>query len=82
MDEIERRFDLLTAGAIEKTKQGWPRSWSYESGDRQIFLKVVSRFSSNYAPYFGTLLTPLVNGIRVAGPFAPEWSDQPTGTGP
>jgi hypothetical protein len=75
MDEIERRFELLTTGEIHKTKQGWPRSWSYESGNRHEFLKIVSRFSSNYAPYFGTLLTPLVNGIRIAGPFAPAWSD-------
>src|SRR5437016_6533784 len=77
MDEIERRFELLTGGEMEKTKQGWPRSWSYESEDRQTFLKVVSRFSSNYAPYFGTLLAPLVNGIRSAGPFAPSWTDHP-----
>ena len=77
IDEIERRFELLRAGKLEKTKQGWPRSWSYESEDRQTFLKVVSRFSSNYAPYFGTLLAPLVNGIRIAGPFAPSWTDHP-----
>lgn len=76
MDEIEKRFELLTAGSLDKTKQGWPRSWSYESGDRQMFLTMVSRFTSNYAPYFGTLLTPLVNGIRVAGPFTPTWSDR------
>ena len=76
MDEIERRFELLSAGAIEKSKQGWPQSWSYESKDRGTFLKVVSRFSSNYAPYFGTLLTPLVSGIRVAGPFMPTWAEQ------
>ena len=73
MDEIERRFELLMGGKVEKTKQGWPRSWSFDSVDRKTFLKVVSRFSSNYAPYFGTLLTPLVNGIRVKGPFAPAW---------
>lgn len=29
--------------------------------------------SSNYAPLFGQLLAPLVNGIRVEGPFHPEW---------
>ena len=75
MDETERRFDLLPSGNMEKTKQGWPRSWSYESEDRQTFLRAVSRFTSNYAPYFGTLLTPLVNGIRIAGPFSPSWSD-------
>src|SRR3712207_8445536 len=31
-------------------------------------------FSSNYAPLFGTLLTPLVNGIRVSGDFRPSWA--------
>lgn len=35
----------------------------------------MTRFSSNYAPLFGTLLTPLVSGIRVAGQFAPTWPD-------
>src|SRR5439155_19345003 len=74
LDEIERRFDLLTVGEVERTKQGWPKLWHWESGDRDEFLRVVSRFSSNYARYFGTLLTPAVNGIRVAGPFQPDWS--------
>jgi hypothetical protein len=75
MDEIERRFAPLP-GDLSKTKQGWPESWFYESDDRQTFLKIVSRFTSNYAPRFGTLLTPLVSGIRVAGRFVPVWSDQ------
>ncbi len=75
MDEIDRRFDLLSSGNMEKTKQGWPRAWSYESEDRQTFLKTISRLTSNYAPHFGTLLTPLVNAIRIAGPFSPSWSD-------
>jgi hypothetical protein len=73
LDEIERRFDLLTVGDIERTKQGWPKLWRWESADREQFLQVVSRFSSNYARHFGRLLTPVVNGIRVAGPFQPRW---------
>jgi hypothetical protein len=76
MEEIERRFELLKVGSIEKTRQGWPRSWSYETKDRATFLQMVSRFSSNYAPLFGTLLTPLVSGLRVAGPFKPTWLDR------
>jgi hypothetical protein len=44
--------------------------------DRAGFVRTVSRFSSNYAPRFGTLLTPIVNGIRVAGPFKPEWATE------
>ncbi|MGE0308459.1 MAG: hypothetical protein AB7H92_03680 [Microbacteriaceae bacterium] len=74
IEEIEKRFALLAVGDVRKTRQGWPISWSWSSEDRSSFIKVVSRFSSNYAKWFGTLLTPLVNGIRVAGPFAPTWS--------
>ncbi len=73
MDEIERRFDFIAEGELEKTKQGWPRLWRWATGDRAAFIKTVSRFSSNYAAYFGTLLTPLVNGIRVSWPFKPCW---------
>ncbi len=72
-DEIEKRFDLLVSGEVTKNRQGWPISWSWETEDRTDLVKAVTRFSSNYAPLFGSLLTPLVNGIRVAGPFRPEW---------
>lgn len=76
MEEIEKRFDLLPPGKVQKTRQGWPLAWSAEwpFGKRAEFLSAISRFSSNYAPLFGRLLTPLVNGVRVAGPFSPTWN--------
>ncbi len=76
MDEIEARFELLPPGEVHKTRQGWPLAWSGEwpAGERAEFLAAISRFSSNYAPLFGRLLTPLVNGVRVAGPFCPDWN--------
>ena len=74
MDEIELRFSALTSGSPRKTKQGWPISWEFSSADRNTFIKEILRFSSNHAPLFGTLLTPLVNGIRVKGPFFPAWA--------
>jgi hypothetical protein len=77
IDEIEERFDMLNVGEVQRTRQGWPLSWRWETDDREAFIKQVLRFSSNYAPLFGRLLTPLVNGIRVAGPFAPSWSFGP-----
>ena len=75
MDEIEKRFDLLPEGTVTKTRQGWPLTWagSWPVEERREFLRSVSRFSSNYAPLYGRLLTPLVNGLRVAGPFSPKW---------
>ena len=76
MEEIERRFELLPPGEVQKTRQGWPLAWSGEwpLEKRTEFLSAISRFSSNYAPLFGRLLTPLVNGVRVAGPFSPTWN--------
>ncbi|MFJ9936409.1 hypothetical protein ACIRSJ_25225 [Streptomyces virginiae] len=75
LHEIELRFSILEDGELRRTRRGWPLSWTLETADRETFLKTVMRFSSNYAPLFGRLLTPLVNGIRVAGPFVPAWSD-------
>jgi hypothetical protein len=78
MDEIEERFALLPDGKLQKTKVGWPLTWTWETEDRDTFIAAISRFASNYAPLFGTLLTPLVNGVRVAGPFYPAWTkDKP-----
>ncbi|MCP5451690.1 MAG: hypothetical protein H6972_14315 [Gammaproteobacteria bacterium] len=74
MDEIELRFSLLTGGTVRRNKQGWPQSWSWETDDRATFIKTVTRFSSNHSPRFGRLLTPLVNGVRVAGAFLPAWN--------
>ena len=76
MEEIEKRFDLLPPGRVQKTRQSWPLTWSGEwpFEKRAEFLRAISRFSSNYAPLFGRLLTPLVNGVRVAGPFTPTWN--------
>lgn len=80
MDEIEERFApaFLPDGKFQKTKVGWPLTWTLETGDREAFIASISRFASNYAPLFGTLLTPLVNGVRVSGPFYPVWpNDKP-----
>lgn len=77
IDEIEKRFATLEVGELRRNGHGWPTSWSWATGDRAAFVRVVTRFSSNYAPLFGRLLTPLVNGIRVSGPFAPKWAAGP-----
>ena len=78
MDEIEERFALLPDGKLRKTKVGWPLTWTWETENRDAFISAISRFASNYSPLFGTLLTPLVNGVRVAGPFYPTWTaDKP-----
>ncbi|GGT94441.1 hypothetical protein GCM10010177_62040 [Actinomadura citrea] len=72
---VENRFALLGEGDLRRDPDGWPVSWSWECADRAEFLRIITRFSSNQAAFFGRLLTPLVNGIRVAGPFRPVWAE-------
>ena len=72
MDTIKERFKLVSAGDFERSPVEWPEYWYYyEEQDRDAFLKQVRWFSSNHSKQFGRLLTPLVDGIRVRGPFSP-----------
>jgi hypothetical protein len=78
MDDIMRRFDLFATGAFtyRSNNSKWPVSWTFSSGDRAEFLRHVRWFSSNFAPSFGRLLTPLVDGIRIKGPLYPSFTDR------
>ena len=76
MDEIRLRFGEVTPGTVGTHSGGWPQSWRYETQDRSAFVRAVRRFSSNFAPAFGTLLTPLVDGIRFKGHLFPTFSDR------
>jgi hypothetical protein len=78
LDEIEKRFDRLEEdGEVERDRGDWPSVWRTRRPaiERAGFIRSVNRFSGNQAQHFGRLLTPLVEGIRVRGPFRPEWAD-------
>lgn len=69
--DIQERFRLISDGAFAPAVDEWPTTWSLSEADRDVFLKQVRWFTSNHHEQFGRLLTPLVDGIRVKGPFAP-----------
>ena len=75
MCQVRLRIERIGLGEVQTQANGWPLSWTYKSADRDQFIREVRRFSSNYAPAFGTLLTPLVDGIRIRGPFSPIFAD-------
>ena len=75
MEAVEERFGLIQTG-LDADNSGWPVRWQISTDDRQGFLHNVSRFTGNYQERYGRLLTPLVDGIRVKGPFKPSgWAE-------
>lgn len=77
LDELRSKFDGVTAGGnFDKTTTGWPRAWlSKANADgRTEFLAGLRFFSGISDRSWGRLLTPLVNGMRVQGPFKADWA--------
>jgi hypothetical protein len=75
LDDVRRRFDYVDAGELRLRRSGWPELWTHTTADRGEFIRQIRWFSSNYAPQFGRLLTPLVDGVRVKGPLYPAFDN-------
>jgi hypothetical protein len=77
LDELRTKFEALnTIGKFDKTTTGWPRAWAIRAttGERGSFIAALRYFSGISERSWGRLLTPLVNGMRVQGPFRAEWA--------
>jgi hypothetical protein len=75
---VEERFQFVEERDYETDNSGWPLCWKLHkpAADRPDFIRHISRFASNQAPLFGRLLAPLVDGMRVKGPFRPDgWAE-------
>lgn len=75
LEQIRLRFAQIPDGQWEVDASGWPTSWTWSSPDRADFLHRLRTFTGNEVKRFGELLTPLVNGVRVQGPFQPKWAE-------
>jgi hypothetical protein len=74
LEELRERFNVVTVGHFEKNTTSWPRLWRLDTHNRTEFFSSLRFFAGIAATRWGRLLTPLVNGIRVAGPFQPTWA--------
>lgn len=74
VSEVRARVELLCPEDIVASRDGWPLYWRCHRTDRSELLADLRRFAGNDATQFGTLLTPLINGLRVRGPFHPNWA--------
>ncbi len=76
MEEIENRFSFVSGGKWTYNSQEWAVSWHFSTSNRREFLEAIKPMTSNYANFFGKLITPLVQGIRIVGPFQPTWHNE------
>lgn len=77
VDELRSKFNVIgDVGKFDKTTTGWPRAWllSCTQEKRSEFLAALRFFSGISPTSWGRLLTPLVNGMRVQGPFHASWA--------
>lgn len=70
--DIERRFAPYL-DQMQSTRDRWPVLWHFKHSDRDEFIRTLKTFTSVSSVRWGTLLTPIVSGLRVRGPFRPEW---------
>ena len=74
MNDIRHRCEEFGIGEMEWGIDGWPTLWQFSTDDRAQFLAACNRLCGNDRSDFGRLLTHLVDGLRVSGPFAPRWA--------
>lgn len=73
MNDIKSRFEDVKEGFLYSDENSWPLYWEYENKDKSSFLNSLKLFSSNHYTLFGRLLSPLVEGMRIQGPFYPAF---------
>lgn len=66
--DIESHFELINGGFLRLSEK-WPLYWEFETDNRIEFLESLRIFSANSYKMFGSLLTPVVQGMRVQDHF-------------
>lgn len=75
-EEIEQKFSILKDGEAVSKNRGWVNAWHYKTTDRDEFINVAKYFSSNNKAQWGTLLTPIVQFVRIKGNFKPSFTEE------
>jgi len=76
LELIKQRFDVIKSGKFYRDTRGWPIYWFDKSDHKMEILSMMRWFAGNEGRRFGQLLAPIVNGIRIQGPFKPSWWEE------
>jgi signal recognition particle receptor subunit beta len=69
LDLVSQRFSNIKEGFISHDDNGWPSEWIFSTTKRRLFVKTLRLFTGNHFRYHGKLLSPIVEEIRLMGPF-------------
>lgn len=72
-DIVKQVFNAGKCGNFQKDDSGWPQGFTYENNKLDKFISNLLRFCGNSAEDYGRLVTPVVSGVRISGPFHPSW---------
>lgn len=76
VEDVQEKFTILTDGNVIAENRGWVNAWYFKTTDREKFINVAKRFSSNNKAQWGALLTPIVQFVRLKGDFKPSFADE------
>jgi len=75
--DVAARFTTLRYGQLlTDTDESWPRCWRFSTEERATLFAAIRRLAGNERGSHGTLLSPLVEALRVRGPLHPTWADE------
>lgn len=61
-----------------KSVRNWPIYWYGKSDSLKNLIEPLEYIGGNNSKFFGRLLTPLVDGVRMKSPFNPRWNEGKT----
>lgn len=73
LELIVGRIQGVVNGRVMWGDDRWPTAWTIASADRADFISAIRRLVGNDRATAGVQLSPLVDGVRVRGPFHPTW---------
>lgn len=75
--DVAMRFSTLRYGQLlVEHDASWPRCWRFTTEERALLWAAVRRLAGNERGSHGTLLSPLVEALRVRGPLHPTWASE------
>ena len=75
--DVAARFTTLRFGQLlTDDDETWPRCWQFTTDERSTLFSAIRRLAGNDRGSHGTLLSPMVEALRVRGPLHPTWAGE------